>query len=41
MGEQSPATGHREEQQDRAPQGSLTGARIAGVVLVLFGLVTL
>lgn len=41
MSSQSPSTGRREEQDDRAPQGGLMGARIAGIVLVLFGLVAL
>lgn len=41
MSDQSPPTERREEPGDRAPQGGLTGARIAGVVLVLFGLLVL
>ncbi len=41
MSSQSPPTEQREEQEPRAPGTGLTGARIAGVALVLFGLVAL
>lgn len=41
MSSQSPPTERREESEEHAPRGGLTGARIAGVILVLFGLVAL
>lgn len=41
MSGQSPPAERRGESENRAPQGGLTGARIAGVIIILFGLVAL